>query len=68
MLSSNFIEKTKISSVLETSEQSVNYDEFGNTLKDASSTEYEDSCSLEDCENIDDPSVTEGIKRYTLRL
>lgn len=57
-----------MSSVLETSDQSVNYDKFGNTLKDASSTEYEDSCSLDDCENIDDPSITEGIKRYTLGL
>ena len=63
MLSSTFTEVTRISAVLEAeSEESVNYDEFGNTLKDASTTEYEDSCSLYECETIDelDQSSTEG--------
>lgn len=65
MLSSSFTDMAKISAGLETFEQSVKYDEFGNTLKDASTSgDYEYSGSLYDGETIGDPSITEGIRHF----
>lgn len=57
MLSSTFTEMAKVSA-----SEIDKYDEFGNTLKDASTTEYEDSCSLYDCESFEenDETNTEG--------
>lgn len=68
MLSTSFPDTSKISAVLESFEQSVNYDEFGNTLKDISTTEYECSCSFYDGETMDNPSSTEGIIIFVLMV
>ena len=72
MLSSNFTEIAIISAIVEGESSEIDdttsakYDEFGNTLKDISTTEYEDSCSLYDCESSheNEETITEGILLY----